>query len=66
MSRKPPPKIKIYLPPDLHRALKEHSQAHGVSMAHIIRTLVHQDLQTAGPVRECSPHEGARHNATHP
>ena len=48
MSRKPRPKIKVYLPPDLHRELKEHSHAHGVSMAHVIRTLVRHDLQNAG------------------
>jgi len=65
MSRKPRPKtchaeagrskdtrrrIKVHLPPDLHRELKKHSHAHGVSMAHVIRTLVRHDLQNAGPV----------------
>lgn len=47
MSREPRPKIKVYLPSELHRALKRHSQAQGVSMAHIIRTLVERALQTA-------------------
>ena len=47
MQRKPRPKLKVYLPPELHRALKRHSQTHGVSMAHIIRTLVKHDLQAA-------------------
>jgi len=63
MQRKPRPKpwhaeatnprrdkrrrLKVYLPPELHRALKRHSQTHNVSMAHIIRTLVKHDLQAA-------------------
>ena len=46
MQRKPRPKLKVYLPPDLHRALKRHSQTHGVSMAHIIRTMVEHGLAT--------------------
>ena len=46
MQRKPRPKLKVYLPPDLHRAFKRHSQTQGVSMAHIIRTMVEHDLAT--------------------
>jgi len=68
MSRKPRPKpwhaeaenprkdqrrrLKVHLPPDLHRELKEHSRAHGVSMAHVIRTLVRQDLHRVSLPRQ--------------
>ena len=47
MPRKPRPKLKVYLPPDLHSKLKEHSRARGVSMAHTIRILVRHDLSSA-------------------
>jgi predicted HicB family RNase H-like nuclease len=47
MSRKPHrPKLRVYLPPELHHALREQAAAEEVSMAHIIRALVPRNLQS--------------------
>ena len=36
-SVRPRRRVKIHLEPDLHDALKRCAQAHGVSLAHIVR-----------------------------
>ena len=50
MPRKPRPKLRVYLPPELHQDLKQHSRANGVTMAHTIRTLIRSNLQAAARV----------------
>ena len=47
MPRKPRPKLRVYLPPELHQDLKQHSHANGVTMAHTIRTLLRSNLEKA-------------------
>ena len=39
-------RVKIHLEPDLHDSLKQCSQAHGVSMAHIIRAALEYAMRT--------------------
>ncbi len=52
--------LRVYLPPNLHRALKQYSLTHRLSMAHVVRLLISHHLDQAPTSHDQTPSQEDR------